>query len=373
MNVFISSIISGMEEFRDVAERSARTLGHDVIRAEAFSAQAQSPQIACLAGVRQADVVILIIGARYGAVQASGLSATHEEYREARERCPVLVMVQAGVDRESEQSAFLSEVQDWAEGHFTTNFSNTDQLRDAITGALHNLELAHATGPVDPDEILERATSLMPAGERGGGYSGEPHLALVIAGGPFQPVLRPVQLEEAEFVEHLQKLALFGEGAVLSPHQGTTVRIEDDSLILEQSDHAVSISETGAIRLNTKTRSPDCGLFVILQEDVREITGRFLGFANAVLNHIDPLVRLSHIVVAAKLIDTGHHAWRTRDEHARSPNSVTMNTSINGDPAPVHLSPPHRTRAALRLNAYDIADDLIARLRRQLQNPRRDL
>ncbi len=44
------------------------------------------------------------MGARYGAIQTPGLSATHEEYREVRERCSVLVMVQGGVEREDGQT-----------------------------------------------------------------------------------------------------------------------------------------------------------------------------------------------------------------------------------------------------------------------------
>ncbi len=75
MRIFISSVISGMESFRDAVERAARTLGHEVLRAEDFGAQPDSPQIACLSAVRQAQAVILLIGDRYGATQPSGLSA----------------------------------------------------------------------------------------------------------------------------------------------------------------------------------------------------------------------------------------------------------------------------------------------------------
>src|SRR6266498_5943032 len=43
--------------------------------------------------------VRLLLGARYGKRQASGLSATNEEYREAKTRCRVLAFVQRDVDR----------------------------------------------------------------------------------------------------------------------------------------------------------------------------------------------------------------------------------------------------------------------------------
>lgn len=104
MKVFISSPIAGMEELREAAARAIRSLGHELIRAEDFGAAAESAQITCLKGVREADAVVLLVGERYGRAQSSGLSATHEEYREARERCPVLVMVANSAEREGAQT-----------------------------------------------------------------------------------------------------------------------------------------------------------------------------------------------------------------------------------------------------------------------------
>src|SRR4051795_9765289 len=98
MKCFISSLISGMQPFRDAAAGGIAVFGHQPTRAEDFGASPDSPQTMCLAGVRDADAVVLLLGARYGDLQSSDLSATQEEYREARERCPVLVFVQKGVE-----------------------------------------------------------------------------------------------------------------------------------------------------------------------------------------------------------------------------------------------------------------------------------
>jgi hypothetical protein len=62
MKVFISSVIAGFEDFRDAAAQAIRTLGHEVIRAEHFGASPETPQRTCLAEVREAEVVILILG-----------------------------------------------------------------------------------------------------------------------------------------------------------------------------------------------------------------------------------------------------------------------------------------------------------------------
>jgi len=137
MRVFVSSLIAGFLEERAAAKSAIETLRHEPIMAEDFGAQPNSPQIACLQGLRSADLVVLILGERYGQPQASGLSATHEEYREAKGSKPVLAFVQEGVSPEPEQSAFIQEVQEWEGGFFRVSFSDPENLRTLITQALH--------------------------------------------------------------------------------------------------------------------------------------------------------------------------------------------------------------------------------------------
>jgi hypothetical protein len=110
MKIFVSSLIGGMEPIRAAARSAVTTLGHDPVMAEDFGALPHTPQIACLDGVRQAGAVVLILGSRYGAIQSSGLSATHEEYREARDRCPVLAFVEQGITPEPLASALVVEI-----------------------------------------------------------------------------------------------------------------------------------------------------------------------------------------------------------------------------------------------------------------------
>jgi len=207
MHVFISSVISGFEAFRDVAAAAARTLDHTVVRAEDFPASSSTPQRACLAGVRKADVVVLLLGARYGSAQASGLSPTHEEYREARDRSPVIVLVQEGVTREADQEAFLAEVRDWSQGHYTASFHDVETLREGLVRALHQLELSRATGPIDSEDLRERTRALIPTD----GRHAEARLVLAIASGPRQAVLRPAALEDRGLSESLMREAEFGD------------------------------------------------------------------------------------------------------------------------------------------------------------------
>ena len=95
MKIFISSLISGFESSRAAAKSAVVALRHEPVMAEDFPAQPNSPQIACLQGIRSADIVVLILGDRYGSVQGtSNVSPTHEEFLEARDTRPVFVFVQ---------------------------------------------------------------------------------------------------------------------------------------------------------------------------------------------------------------------------------------------------------------------------------------
>ena len=119
MKIFIRSVISGFEKYSEAAASAVETLGHAAIRAEHFGASPSSTRVACLQAARTADVVMLIMGPRYGEAQSRGLSATHEEYRDALDSKDVLVLIRNGVEFEPDQQRFLEEVQNWESGHYT--------------------------------------------------------------------------------------------------------------------------------------------------------------------------------------------------------------------------------------------------------------
>lgn len=365
MKVFISSVISGFEDYREAAATAIRALGHEVIRAEDFGASPDSPQRACLAGVREADIVIMLLGDRYGAKQESGLSATHEEYREARDRCDVLAFVQDGVDRDPDQNPFVGEIQDWASGQYTSHITDPEQLRDGVTQALHQLELARATGPVDGDELLQRSLALLPEHDRS--HATETRLELAIASGPRQSVLRPSQLENAALHDKVMQNALFGEFRLLNPSDGTDARVEQDKLVVEQPHAFITLDEDGSIRISTHLEGSDQGLPVIIEEEVRNQIARSINYAAWLLEEIDPVHRLSHCSPVVMIGGQTYLGWRTRREHDQSPNQASIGRSWGESPHPVHLTPPHRPRAALRVQLDSIADDLTVLLRREFR------
>jgi hypothetical protein len=366
MKVFISSVEAGYQHYRAVAQEAVQTLGHQVLRAEEWPTSAQTPQQACLAAVRDSDLVVLLIGSQYGAVQQTGLSATHEEYREARGLKPVLVFVESDVDHESKQQTFLSEVEAWATGHFRRSFSTPELLRDLVLRALHDHELAMSAGPVDEESLLERARALIP---RRTGSSGSPQLLLAIAGGPYQQVLRPVELEDAELAVDLHREASFGEHPVLDRLESTRPTVRNGALAVEQRTGSILINEVGEIRIVQPARNEGSGRMVeipaLIEEDVVASLARGLRFAGWLLDRVDAPRRLTDVVAVVSLLDVGYMAWRTRAEHTASPGSGSMGSG--GGDVTVVLNPPRRHRQALTHDADRMAEDFAALLRRDIR------
>ena len=203
MKVFISSVISGMQDHRAAAREAAESLGHAVIAAEDFSASPNSSQQVCLAGIRDADIIVLLLGARYGSPQESGLSPTHEEYREARGTKPVLVFVQTRITAEPDQDKFITEVSTWEGGGFRQTFDTPASLRRVVVRALHDWELGQQAGAVNEDELKAHAVALIP---RQVAYAaGTPVLSVAVASAPTRQILRPDALDDAELHRDLQQ------------------------------------------------------------------------------------------------------------------------------------------------------------------------
>jgi hypothetical protein len=364
VKVFLSSPIAGYEHFRAAAADAIETLGHQVLWAEDMPASPGTPQQACLAAVRESEALVLLMGGEYGPEQLSGRSATHEEYREAREREPVLVFVEANIDPEPRQRVFLEEVEAWASGHFRAGYSSPDELGRAVVRALHDLELASAVGPVDEEEMLSRARARILSSRSG---SSSAQLALSVACGPYQQIVRPAELDSAELVRDLQREALFGASPVLSPSEGTSVAVRGSDLVLEQPHGVVAVDQAGSILVvqpaGEDQRERLSAMSVIIEEDVQERLARALRFAAWLLDRLDPLRRLTDVVTATTLLGAGYSPWRTRAEHATNPNASF--TAAGGDETTVVLMPARRTRQALTHEAERIAEDLATLLRRE--------
>ena len=371
MKVFVSSVMNGFEALREAAFEAIRMLGHEVVSAESFPSTTASSRVACLDGVRRADLVVLILGGTYGwSGTASGLSPTHEEYLEARDQGKVLAFVQAGVEREPSQATFVEEVQNWDGGVFRgREFSTPEELRALIVQALHQRALAQAARPVNVDELLAIAEGLIPRPQRGFVRNVGTLLHLAVVGGPTQPILRPTQLEDPALMRWFFGQLTQHDAGYFDYRQGTDDRIDGSALRLVQpSGAAFRLDESGALLLGVPVQPGDGMLGGLIEENVKAALDRCLGFANLALAHVDPTEKLSRLVIAAELETAGVSPWRTMAEHRRSPNSGTIGTQRDGaENRPVRLQPPDRPRGAIRSDQGRLAEDLLTLLRRKFR------
>lgn len=366
MDVFISSVITGFEPFRAAAAEAIESLGYRVLRAENLGASTASPQIACLSLVRAADLVVILLGERYGSQQASGLSATHEEYREAAREKQVLAFVQDGVSFEPAQQAFVAEVQEWEGGSYTSSFRTPDELRSVVTRAVHEHILATEARPLDGDDLVARARSLLPADDRSFGQS--PRLILGIAAGPTRYVLRPAELVGGELRDTVLSQAVIGPLAVLPLESGvdTAVTNHDISFQSERSGAAITITDQGSLLIvqSAVAQSPSSmSMPAVIEEFVLATLERAFRLAGAILDTIDPVNRLTHVAPVVSMTGAAFTPWRTAAEQAATPNSYTLGASPDTARTSHNLTPPVRRRAELTQRSSDLAADALILLR----------
>jgi hypothetical protein len=159
----------------------------------------------------------------------------------------------------------------------------------------------------------------------------------------------------------LHQAALFGEHRIFDVSKGVQRTIDGDSLVLVQDEtHAkITLNEHGSVLITLPLRSNGRGMLELIEEHVQEQLANSLDYATWVLDHVDPTQRLTHIVIAASL--TVQITWDgVRNERAL-PVRISISAVTREKSSSVRVS---RTRAALRLDAAHIVEDLIVPLRR---------
>jgi hypothetical protein len=144
--VFLSSVRRGLEQERDSLPALIQAIGHECTRFEDYTAQPVPSRQACLRGVDQADVYLLLLGGRYGEpIFDSGLAPTEEEFTRARQRgIPMLVFVKQGIEVEPVQQGFIDRVEEYTGGRFRAGFRTAIDLQPKVAGALAEIAAQQA-------------------------------------------------------------------------------------------------------------------------------------------------------------------------------------------------------------------------------------
>jgi len=158
--VFISSVIQNFELFRNAAKSAVELMELKPIMAEELSSRTYSSETACISEVQKSDLVLVILGKKYGFRTPAGISVTQSEYRAAiKAKKAVLVFLEDG-ELEPDQAAFKAEVENYYDGFFRTKFSTSEQLKHLIIKALRNWEKESIN--VDPEGFEKRLNLLLP-------------------------------------------------------------------------------------------------------------------------------------------------------------------------------------------------------------------
>jgi sugar/nucleoside kinase (ribokinase family) len=163
LRIFLSSTSGDLAPYRSALEVLVHELGELFVGMEYFGARSESSLEMCLAEVQRSDIVIAVVGARYGALTDDGRSFTQREIEQARVAgLPVLVFVQRDPPtiskaEETKRAAFLS----WLGRYYTWAwFSDATSLVSKVAAAIRRLELADSGQSVSGEawrEIIERA------------------------------------------------------------------------------------------------------------------------------------------------------------------------------------------------------------------------
>lgn len=173
MKVFVSSVVSGFEQYRAAAKKAITLLGHTPVMCEDFGARPYSSQLACMTEVDQADVVVLILGASFGYETETGESVTQQEFRRAKAAGKSILAFLETVEMEERQKVFNREVSDYLEGLFRVTFSDQYELSDGIVQGLNQMSISRKA--ITEQEFVQRLQQRNGNG-RWGGYGHEARL-----------------------------------------------------------------------------------------------------------------------------------------------------------------------------------------------------
>ena len=197
-------------------------------------------------------------------------------------------------------------------------------------------------------------------------------MTVVVAGGPYQQVVRPATIEDMSFVQSLKQQAMFGPSAILDSELGAKHSIQGDVLRVGNEHGHLLLDPAGTVAVVLPARRPNVragGVTVlesIIEEDIQETIAGMIRFAAQLLDTIDPTNRITAVAPVVGLAGS-LLAWRTRAETEASPNSMSIGWSQNRGSAQAQLTPAVRPRSQLLQRTGELAEDLTVLLRRQVK------
>lgn len=354
-SVFVSSVQRDYGAIRAAVRHAIEILHMRALMAELVGARPESPQRALLDLVAEADVLLLIIGARYS-------NPTEDEFNEAnRLGRPILVLKQ-NVELEPEQEAFVERVAGgWVGGRHWATFDDENDVVTVAVEALSALTAGQRRAELAP-AAQERAGTLA-TGERRHGFSGHRSSARVaLVPLVATPLLDALALDEA-LGETVADLA---RGARLVPHSvGIAAKVSREGVSLERAGSGY-VGEAGFITVGADGA-------IVCEVDVggdgqlagtrvdSELLARGIQnvgtFALGVWKRIDQREEVQQVAVAIAILDAQHKVFDL------PPDARSYSMAMNMPATVVVPEPPVLVRRA-EVGGEQLATRLVAEVRR---------
>ena len=328
--------------------------------AEETAASPHSPKRTLFDRIARSDVVVLLLGSRYGDKGASGLAPTEDEFNEAiKQGKDVLVFVQ-DADMEPEQVAFLDRVRGvWEEGRFYRRFTDVSDIGLAVAGALS--EFRAGLPGEDPAAVSGRALELAAGKPRNAMSSG---LAVRVAFAPLRQgtILDPLALEDPSLADDLSQA--LREAGVVPQALGIEASISAEGIHLLGSESRewvrpeAFIHADGAIEVASSIHS--MGTFTGSLVDPGRLEQALVAsglFAQAVWARVDTRGSVTRVAVTAAIPDAQYKGWG----EGSNPNQMHPGMSL---PATVIAPDPPEMVPSAQVSSPELVRRVVAALKR---------
>jgi hypothetical protein len=343
--------------------------------AEDFGAKPQSPQSACLNGVATSSIYVGIYGKRYGYVaSSSGLSATEEEFQEARQRgIPILLFV-SQEEKDDDQKQFLERVMGYEVGFTRASYDSPSDLKDKIVQAINDLAGDPHVKTLDSTNAASHLSNHQWGAFRPPQYGVS--LGLVVfperQGDEYFPLR---ELASKNVQDLLLKDAMFSSPALLSREVGVQTEDGQDNVEFFQSadrfserKRRISVHVDGTITfgcvLGDEGRQAHFNIvrsFIIDQREVRQCIEMFLSYAAQVYSRTERHELISRVYFGGSLSGIRDKGFGIIPEPA--PNGLGMPGHNLSDPLQFPFHPLAIPRAAL-IDPTTVSADVTELIRR---------
>jgi hypothetical protein len=162
---FISSEMSQLGSERAVLAAALRDLGMSVVVFEDLGGRDEDAVSAYLDGVARSDIYIGVIADRYGQMQSSGRSPTHEEYLYAEQNGKRISfwVSEDDVERQGNARDFVQEVQAF---HTTGRYTDPEDLARRVVERMAEMAAEDESPWVKVGEAVFRAEVIRDLGDR---------------------------------------------------------------------------------------------------------------------------------------------------------------------------------------------------------------